>query len=123
MMLRGGLFACVLTALSACAGGPARNEPAQPVSSRFDTLALPPMQQFSAPAAVPSQRSNAEIAQDFLDLSFRLETGRSIPAFSRFVGPLTVRMIGQVPKTAQTDMANLLTRLQARSRLANTSDQ
>lgn len=112
MMLRGGLFACVLTALSACAGDPARYEPAQPVSSRFDTLALPPMQQFSAPAAVPSQRSNAEIAQDFLDLSFRLETGRSIPAFSRFVGPLTVRMIGQVPKTAQTDMANLLTRLQ-----------
>lgn len=126
MILRGGLFACAVVALSACVGGPERHESVQPVSNRFDTLALPAMRTFSAAAGVPSLRSNAEIAQDFLDLSFRLETGRSIPAFSRFVGPMTVRMIGQVPDSAQTDMMDLLRRLQLEAglpiRLTNDAD-
>jgi hypothetical protein len=37
-------------------------------------------------------RSNAGVARDLLDLSFRWEDGRPLPAFSRFDGPVRVRV-------------------------------
>jgi hypothetical protein len=64
------------------------------------------------PAPVPT-RGNAGIARDFLELSFRMESGRVLPALSRFEGPVTVRMTGDVPPTAPTDLARLLHRLQS----------
>jgi len=55
-------------------------------------------------------RSNADLARDFLDLSFRMESGRTLPRLSRFEGPVTVRMTGIVPPAAATDLARLLQR-------------
>ncbi|MFN4173088.1 MAG: DUF2927 domain-containing protein, partial [Pseudorhodobacter sp.] len=55
-------------------------------------------------------RSNADLARDFLDLSFRMESGRTLPRFSRFEGPVTVRMTGKVPPAAATDLSRLLQR-------------
>lgn len=68
---------------------------------------------FGLQAAPPPARGNAGIARDFLELSFRMESGRSLPVFSRFEGPVTVRMTGDAPPSAATDLARLLARLRA----------
>jgi hypothetical protein len=68
--------------------------------------------QASAP-----QRSNAEIAQDFLDLVFNMESGRPIPQFSRFEGPITITMTGDVPASAYDDLSRLVSRFRAEAGL------
>ncbi|GAB4386902.1 DUF2927 domain-containing protein [Albidovulum sp.] len=75
------------------------------------------MRVFPPAAAEPPTRPNAEIARDFLDLAFELENGRQIPVFSRFEGPITVRILGAAPRSAETDLARLLDRLRREARL------
>ena len=65
---------------------------------------------FGLVAASTPKRSNTEIARDFLELSFKMESGRSLPVLSRFEGPITVRTAGAVPPGAATDLARLLQR-------------
>lgn len=62
-------------------------------------------------------RSNSSVAADFLELSFRMESGREIPRFTRFEGPVTVALAGSVPATAPKDLASLLARLRAEAGL------
>ena len=81
---------------------------------------LPRMRQFSPHAGRPPQRANADMAQDFLDLSFRLETGRDLPALTRYEGPITLRVTGPAPATATRDLAALLARLRAEAGIAIT---
>lgn len=94
--------------LTACVGG----APA-PEAGRLETDigSLPPMRQFSGTASQPAARANADMVQDFLDLSFRLETGRDLPVLTRYEGPITLRVTGAVPATAERDLAALLGRL------------
>lgn len=73
--------------------------------------ALPPMQSFAARPAAPVTRGNADIARDFLDLAFRMESGRALPRFTRFEGPITVGLTGEVPASAHADLARVLQRL------------
>ncbi len=73
--------------------------------------ALPPMKAFTTETVAPATRSNAEMAQDFLDLSFRMESGRTIPVLSRFEGPITVRMTGATSDSMGRDLTRLLGRL------------
>lgn len=80
-------------------------------------LALPAAHLFGAYVATPPQRSNAAIAQDILDLSFHMESGRTVPVLSRFEKPVTVRMTGDVPPTAPQDLARLVARLRAEAGL------
>ncbi len=63
----------------------------------------------AAPTAAP-RRSNAQIAQDFLDLEFRMESGRALPVLTRFEGPVTVALRGKVPPSAGPDLAQLVKR-------------
>jgi len=74
---------------------------------------LPPLQSFAPvrPAAVT--RSNADIARDILDLEFRMESGRALPVLSRFEGPISVAMIGEVPPSAPSDLSRVMSRLRA----------
>ncbi|MGP3696306.1 DUF2927 domain-containing protein [Rhodobacter sp. NSM] len=72
---------------------------------------LPDMKSFSdRPAARPA-RSNSEMARDFLELTFLMESGRAIERMSRFEEPITVSMTGMVPPTAVSDLSRLLGRL------------
>ncbi|MGQ0567593.1 MAG: DUF2927 domain-containing protein [Gemmobacter sp.] len=71
------------------------------------------MQGFGLRQAALPRRGNAAIAQDFLDLSFTMESGRAMRAFSRFEGPVRVRLAGDVPPNAATDFDRLLARLRA----------
>ncbi|HRV63973.1 MAG TPA: DUF2927 domain-containing protein, partial [Albidovulum sp.] len=67
-------------------------------------------------AQTPPQRPlrpNGEMARNFLDLSFRLETGEDLPVLTRFEGPVSVAMTGAVPPTAGADLGRLLTRLRS----------
>jgi hypothetical protein len=67
--------------------------------------------------ATAAQRSNAEITQDYLDLVFTMESGRVIPRFSRFEGPITVTLAGNVPPSAFTDLDRLISRFRAEAGL------
>jgi len=71
----------------------------------------PDVQMFAGSVPVPATRANAEIAQDFIDLSFRLESGRTIPTLTRFEGPIGVRVAGEATATLQPDLLSLLARL------------
>ncbi|WP_413863995.1 DUF2927 domain-containing protein, partial [Albidovulum sp.] len=101
-----------LSLLALCAGCTGTGLPAAAPDE-----ALPPMLEFPPTPATPPQRSNAEMVQDFMDLSFTLETGRSVPVFTRFEGPIRVRMTGEAPPTAQRDLGRLLARLRSEAHL------
>lgn len=104
------IMACLacLVLLSACAlpaGVPERRPPA--------LADLPAMKTFPPGQAAPPQRSNAGIARDILALEFQMESGRDMPRLTRFSGPITLALTGDVPPTAATDLSRLLARLNA----------
>lgn len=106
--MRRFLLLCTALVLAGCATAP-QTEVAARLSTAPD--ALPPMKTFAGSGAVVTQRSNADIARDFLDLSFQLESGRALPVLSRFEGEVTVRVTGMVPPSLGPDLDKLLDRL------------
>lgn len=80
-------------------------------------LDLPPMATFAQPAPVAPAYSNATIARDFLDLTFQLENGDRLETFSRFEGPITVRVLGKAPPTLIRDLDRLLARFRGEAGL------
>ena len=71
----------------------------------------PDFRSFVPRGASAPVRSNAEIARDFLDLSFRMESGRTLPVMTRFEEPIRVRTVGVLPATLPADLDALLGRL------------
>lgn len=70
------------------------------------------MKRFRSVAAQAPKRSNAQMSQDFIDLFFRLETGDTLPAFTRFEGPVFLRVIGrQIPAALNVELTELLARI------------
>lgn len=110
-------LAAAIFGLAACSVGPTHRRPAQP-TGEFAALPLPPMRLFGPAQAAPPRRANSEMAQDFLDLSFRLETGRPVLGLSRFDGPVTVALAGPAPTTAGPDLDALLARLRTEAGIA-----
>ena len=101
-----------LVLLSACA------LPAEVPERRTTALAdLPAMKTFPPGQATPPRRSNASIARDILALEFQMESGRDLPRLTRFSGPITIALTGDVPPTAATDLSRLLTRLRTEAGL------
>lgn len=74
-------------------------------------IVLPPAKSFSRSQPLPPVRSNKNMAEDFLDLHFELESGAELPVFTRFEMPVTVRLTGSPPATMRTDLTRLLSRL------------
>ena len=83
------------------------------VASRSQVLPtdLPPMKAFASSGTNGPSRPNSEIAGDFLDLAFQLESGRTLPVLSRFEGPITLALRGDVPGSMQADLDRLVQRL------------
>ncbi len=104
------LLICIISLLSACA----TVEKSWPEATRAVAISqtLQPMKRFGTVVSTPPQRSNQDIIQDFLDLSFRMESGRTIPVLTRFDGPITVRVTGRTNPTMMKDLESLLQRLQ-----------
>lgn len=78
---------------------------------------LPAMKVFSVPRPVPSQRSNTDIARDFIELSFKLESGRDLPILTRFEGPISIRVTGAAPASLVGDLNRLIHRLRTEAGL------
>jgi hypothetical protein len=60
----------------------------------------------AGPAATP-------LSRDFMDLTFAMESGRALQTFTRFEGPISVALQGDVPATAPGDLDALVARLRA----------
>lgn len=112
---RAWLPVCLLLAACAPAGDDARGPASR--AALPDRGALPPMQTFAAPRPMAPQRANRDIMRDFLDLSFQMESGRTLPRFSRFEGPVTVRLTGAPPARLATDLDRLIDRLRTEADL------
>ncbi|CAM5431039.1 hypothetical protein FALB51S_02650 [Frigidibacter albus] len=111
-----GLRAALIFALALAGCTPAAPPVAAPAS--YDSAEpLPPMRQFGATQPLPALRPNAQIARDFLELSFQMESGRPLPVLTRFEGPVTLHVTGAVPPTARTDIDRLAARLRAEARI------
>lgn len=88
------------------------------ITSRADTGVtsaasdLPPMKTFGAPRSTPPRISNRDLALDFIELSFQLESGRDLPVFTRFEEPITVTVTGAPPASLGPDLRRLIYRLQ-----------
>ncbi|MEM7471423.1 MAG: DUF2927 domain-containing protein [Pseudomonadota bacterium] len=99
-------------ALAAC------GTPAPQTASRGTAISdLPPMKRFKAQAAPPAYRSNAEIARDFLDLSFEMESGAKLPFLTRFEGPVTIQVNGTPPQLLERDLDDLIKRLRNEAKI------
>jgi len=72
---------------------------------------MPPMKTFSAAHPAAPTKSNRNLAQDYLELAFQMESGDPLDAFSRFEGPVLLRVTGDVPPFLQPDLDRLLDRL------------
>lgn len=70
---------------------------------------------MEAVSPVPSSRlpSNSELARDFIELSFALESGRQLAWFSRYEGPITIGLKGRAPATAGAEVSRLVSRLRS----------
>ncbi|OUS37508.1 ATP-dependent transcriptional regulator [Rhodobacterales bacterium 56_14_T64] len=83
-----------------------------PTRARIADSSLPPIKDFASAHPVTPQRSNADMARDFLDLHFMLEGGSTLPVFTRFEGPITLRVTGRPTSSFNADLSKLLSRLQ-----------
>lgn len=114
MHIRSIVGAIAILGLAGCAAtSPQGESTAREVSSRQVALPaeLPPMKAFASSGIERPARPNAEIAGDFLDLAFALESGRSLPVLTRFEGPVTIRATGRAAPALQGDLDRLLRRL------------
>ncbi|WP_108858381.1 DUF2927 domain-containing protein [Ruegeria sp. Alg231-54] len=96
----------------AVAGCTAVTPPEPPTRVKAIEANLPPAKAFTSTRPRPPARSNANIASDFLSLHFALEGGATLRVFTRFEGPVTVRLTGSPTPSMQRDLTRLLTRLQ-----------
>ncbi|MCP5088555.1 MAG: DUF2927 domain-containing protein [Rhodobacteraceae bacterium] len=68
-------------------------------------------------ASVSVNRSNSDIFNEFLDLTFNLESGHKIPRLTRFEGPISVAF-AKTPKTViSRELDNLVSRLRVEAGL------
>ncbi|MBU9698558.1 DUF2927 domain-containing protein [Rhodobacteraceae bacterium HSP-20] len=107
------VIATLATVLAACTPTQTAQVTMNSIAPVSTGASLPPMQSFAAVRGTPPARGNADIARDILDLAFRMESGRPLPVFTRFEGPITVALAGEVPPTAHSDLARVMGRLRA----------
>ncbi|MER5171464.1 DUF2927 domain-containing protein [Thioclava kandeliae] len=64
-------------------------------------------------APTTGMAGNSQLATDFLELGFQLESGRPLAQFTRFEGPISVTLKGNVPPRAPSELGTLISRLQS----------
>ncbi len=107
------LLAALGLGLAACTPMP----DAQRLQDGLDPIS--PMAVFDPgrPNPMPPTRPNADMVHDLLKLGFVMESGRPIPQFSRFEGPVRIITRGTMTPTAERDLDRLLARLRAEARI------
>ena len=77
-----------------------------------DLISSVGMQTFPNAAARPVvHRSNVDIAQEFLDLSFALESGQKLTRLTRFEGPVSIAITPAAPTHVVRELDRLIARL------------
>ena len=102
------LILILTLALSACAALPPVDVPTRKDSGISN---LPAMKVFGNRSQPVTTRSNATIARDFMDLSFRMESGKVLPTMTRFEGPILVALKGDAASNVSRDLGILLSRI------------
>jgi len=99
------MIALALCALAACTPSPqvSKSRPPADVGVGFGS----PTGLGTAAIAL----SGGSFARDFMDLTFAMESGRGLDIFTRFEGPVTVALTGDVPPSAPRDLGALIGRL------------
>ena len=110
------LAICLLTACVPSPGAEVSMNKTKSATSISSGIASE-MNRFGLTTAARPQRNNTDIGRDFLELSFKMESGRPLPVLTRFEGPITVRTSGRVPASAATDLARLLQRFRSEAGL------
>ena len=103
------LLLLAVMALSACVPASQSDTASRAV---MPEITMPPMKTFAARAPARPDVANADLARDFMELSFQMESGRQLPVFTRFEGPVSVHVTGDPPATLRKDLGVLLKRLQ-----------
>lgn len=115
--MRRRLSVVALAFLSACAANPPAEVTMRSTSETgFDT-AVPLAAVFGPPHVTLPARGNDDLAQDFLDLEFRMESGRALPYLTRFEGPIAIALEGEVPPSAPAELARLIGRFRSEAGL------
>lgn len=65
----------------------------------------------SLPMSATGREGSTSLTRSFMDLTFAMESGRELSTFTRFEGPVTVALSGDVPPSAAKDLARVITRL------------
>lgn len=78
---------------------------------------LPAMKSFTAHYPQAAPRSNNDLSLDFIELAFRMESGKDLRVLTRFEGPITIRVIGAPPGTLGPDLTRLISRLRSEARI------
>jgi len=99
-----------LTALGVLAGCAPAGQ-VQRLASDVDASAPIAVFRPGPPNALPASRANSDMARDFIELGFAMESGRPINQFSRFDGPVHVVTHGPAPASGLADLDRLLARL------------
>lgn len=89
-------------------------------AQRLQTAPMAPVLRVydpGTPRPMPPARANAEMVEDLLELGFFMESGRAIPQFSRFEGPVNVVTRGEISPLAQVDLDRLLVRLRTEAQI------
>ena len=106
--LRRVIAAFSMAALVGCTAG---LDGSQPSRAAIADSTLPPAKAFGASTPEPPSRANRDMVRDFLDLHFNLEGGGTLPVFTRFEGPITLRLTGTSTPVMRQDLRRLLERL------------
>lgn len=115
--MRRRLSFLALACLAACAAPRGAEVTMQSTTEAGYAGALPVASAFGAPNVAMPLRGNADLAQDFLDLEFRMESGRALPYLTRFEGPIVIRLQGDVPATAPAELAAVMARFRSEAGL------
>lgn len=105
-MKRYGIILTLLAFLGGCVDVPTRSVTAVPDDIvRFEASKRP----------LGVNRSNLDLAEDFLDLTFRLENGDRLPRLLKYEGPVRVVLRSQGLSTYLPELRDLLDRLRSES--------
>ena len=89
------------------------------VATRAATIdsTFPAMKTFGAPRPTRPVKSNSDLALDFIELSFQMESGRRLPVLTRFEHPISIRVTGAPPASLLPDLTRLIYRMKTEAGL------
>ncbi|MEX1663416.1 DUF2927 domain-containing protein [Thioclava sp. 15-R06ZXC-3] len=102
----------IANALSACVQSEPEVTAARASTATIELPQADRVPGLSDPVPRAALPDNSHLGRDFMELSFYLESGRTLPRFTRFEGPVSITLSGNAPPVAATELGRLVSRLQ-----------